>query len=129
AAGLRQTGGLGDHPAEQLAEYLRAGREALGAMPTRDCLVLERFFDDSGGQQLVLHSPFGSRLNRAFGLALRKRFCAGFGFELQAAANEDAVVLSIGPMHSFALPGVGGYLHPNTARGVLVRAMLGAPVF
>ncbi|MGE3174053.1 MAG: DEAD/DEAH box helicase [Planctomycetota bacterium] len=121
--------GLGDAAAEQLAEYLRAGRAALGAVPTPDCLVLERFFDESGGQQLVLHSPLGSRLNRAFGLALRKRFCTGFGFELQAAANEEALLISLGPMHSFALAEVWDYLHPDTARDVLVQALLPAPMF
>lgn len=121
--------GLGEAAAAQLADYLRAGTEALGACPTRDRLVLERFFDETGGQQLVLHSAFGSRINRALGLALRKRFCTGFGFELQAAANEDAVLISLGPMHSFPLDDVWSYLHPNTAVDVLVQAMLPAPMF
>ncbi len=121
--------GLGPAAAEQLAAYLRAGRDALGAMPSRDCLVLERFFDETGGQQLVLHCPFGSRINRAFGLALRKRFCVGFGQELQAAANEDALLISLGPIHSFPLADVFEFLHPNTARDVLVQAMLPAPMF
>ncbi len=121
--------GLPPAAAEQLAEYLRAGRDALGAMPSHDQLVLERFFDETGGQQLVLHSPFGSRVNRAFGLALRKRFCVGFGQELQAAANEEALLISLAPKHSFALADVWTFLHPNTARGVLIQAMLPAPMF
>ncbi len=129
AAWLQRECGLGDSAAQQLAEYLQNGRTALGAMPGPDCLVLERFFDESGGQQLVLHCPFGSRLNRAFGLALRKRFCTGFGFELQAAATEEAILISLGPMHSFPLADVFEYLHPNTAREVLVQALLPAPMF
>ena len=129
AAWLQSECGLSPAAAEQLAEYLRSGAAALGAMPTRDQLVLERFFDETGGQQLVLHSPFGSRINRAFGLALRKRFCVGFGQELQAAANEEALLISLGPMHSFALADVWSYLHPDTATDVLVQAMLPAPMF
>ena len=88
---------------------------ALGALPTQDTLVLERFFDESGGMQLVLHAPFGSRINKAWGLALRKRFCRQFNFELQAAATEDALLLSLGPQHSFPLADVFRYLHPATA--------------
>ena len=91
--------------------------------------MLERFFDESGGMQLVLHSPFGSRINKAWGLALRKRFCRQFNFELQAAATEDALLLSLGPQHSFPLSDVFRYLHPATAREVLVQAFLDAPVF
>lgn len=121
--------GLGPAAAIQLADYLRAGALALGAMPTRHQLVLERFFDETGGQQLVLHAPFGSRINRAFGLALRKRFCVGFGFELQAAANEEALLISLGPMHSFPLGDVWHFLHPDTAIDVLVQALLPAPIF
>jgi ATP-dependent Lhr-like helicase len=98
-------------------------------MPGRDCLVLERFFDESGGQQLIVHSAAGSRVNRALGLALRKRFCTGFGFELQAAANEEAIVISLGPMHSFELQEVFGWLHPDTARELLIQALLVAPMF
>ena len=129
-AGWLQTDcGLPTAAAEQLAEYLRSGMAALGAMPTRDQLVLERFFDETGGQQLVLHCPFGSRINRAFGLALRKRFCVGFGYELQAAANEEALLISLGPMHSFPLVDVWSFLHPNTATDVLIQAMLPAPLF
>ena len=115
--------------AEQAVAYLASGRQALGAMPTQDTLVLERFFDESGGMQLVLHAPFGSRINKAWGLALRKRFCRQFNFELQAAATEDALLLSLGPQHSFPLADVFRYLHPATARDVLVQALLDAPVF
>lgn len=113
----------------QLAEYLASAQAALGVMPTQQTLVAERFFDEGGGMQLVLHSPFGSRMNRAWGLALRKRFCRQFNFELQAAATEDAIVLSLGPTHSFPLDEVYRYLHSNTARKVLVQALLDAPMF
>ena len=113
----------------QARAYLQAGRDALGAMPSRTCVVLERFFDDSGGTQLVLHAPFGARINRALGLALRKRFCRSFGFELQAAADEDSILLSLGPMHAFELEEVFTYLHPDTAENVLVQALLAAPMF
>ena len=115
--------------AEQAVAYLADGRRALGVLPTQDTLVLERFFDESGGMQLVLHAPFGSRINKAWGLALRKRFCRQFNFELQAAATEDALLLSLGPQHSFPLADVFRYLHPATARDVLVQAFLDAPVF
>ena len=114
---------------DEILEYLTASRRILGVLPTQETLVLERFFDESGGMQLVLHAPFGSRINRAWGLALRKRFCRQFDFELQAAATEDAVLLSLGPQHSFPLADVFRYLHPNTARDVLVQAFLDAPVF
>jgi len=115
--------------AAQIAEYVLAGRQALGAVPTQTRVILERFFDESGGMQLVVHAPFGSRINKAWGLALRKRFCVGFGFELQAAANEEAIVLSLGPQHSFELKEVFDYLHPNTAREVLMQAVLDSPMF
>ena len=115
--------------AEQIVVYLADSRRALGVLPTQDTLVLERFFDESGGMQLVLHAPFGSRINKAWGLALRKRFCRQFNFELQAAATEDALLLSLGPQHSFPLADVFHYLHSATARDVLVQAFLDAPVF
>ena len=115
--------------ATQIAEYTEAGRQALGAVPTPRRVILERFFDESGGMQLVVHAPFGSRINRAWGLALRKRFCVGFGFELQAAANEEAIILSLGPQHSFDLKDVFEFLHPASARDVLIQAILGAPLF
>jgi ATP-dependent Lhr-like helicase len=121
--------GMSRDAAEQAVEYLAEATRALGAMPTQDTLVLERFFDESGGMQLVLHAPFGSRINKAWGLALRKRFCRQFNFELQAAATEDALLLSLGPQHSFPLADVFRYLHPATARDVLVQAFLDAPVF
>jgi ATP-dependent Lhr-like helicase len=128
-AWLRSECGRAAAPALPLAEFLAAGRAALGTTPTRGRLVLERFFDEGGGTQLVLHAPFGSRINRALGLALRKRFCRGFGFELQAAANDDAILLSLGPMHAFPLEDVFEYLHPRTARDLLVQALLAAPMF
>ena len=121
--------GLGTAAAIQIADYVMAGATALGAVPTQRRVILERFFDESGGTQLVVHAPFGSRINRAWGLALRKKFCVGFGFELQAAANEEAIVLSLGPQHSFPLEEVYDYLHPNSARDVLVQALLPAPMF
>ncbi len=125
------TGVIGIPPeaARQLSAYLSAGREDLGAVPTQRRVVIERFFDESGGMQLVLHAPFGGRINRAWGLALRKRFCRSFGFELQAASNEEAIVLSLGPQHSFALEEVFDYLHPRTVRDVLVQALLASPLF
>jgi ATP-dependent Lhr-like helicase len=121
--------GLSQGAAEQLFEYFAAGRAALGVIPTQHTLVLERFFDESGGMQLVLHAPFGSRINRAWTLALRKRFCRQFNFELQAAATEDALLLSLGPQHSFPLADVFRYLHPATLRDTLVQAVLDAPLF
>jgi ATP-dependent Lhr-like helicase len=115
--------------AVQVAEYIEAGRVTLGSVPTQERVILERFFDESGGMQLVVHAPFGSKINRAWGLALRKRFCVGFGFELQAAANEEAIVLSLGTQHSFPLEEVFDYLNPATAREVLTQAVLATPLF
>jgi ATP-dependent Lhr-like helicase len=115
--------------AAQIVDYLAAAVLALGAMPSRATLVAERFFDEAGDQHLVLHAPFGSRLNRAWGLALRKRFCRTFNFELQAAATEDAIVLSLGSTHSFPLEDVFKFLSSNTARDVLTQAVLDAPLF
>ena len=115
--------------AEQIVEYLAGAKIVLGVMPSQDNLVLERFFDDSGSMQLVLHSPFGSRLNRAWALALRKRFCRKFNFELQAAATEDAIVLSLGPTHSFPLDEVFHYLNSKTVRQLLCQALLDAPMW
>ncbi len=126
---LLDTMGLADAAARQVVEYLAATKRILGVIPTQACLVLERFFDEAGGMQLVLHAPFGSRINRAWGLALRKRFCRSFNFELQAAATEDAIVLSLGAQHSFPLDEVFQYLKPATAETLLVQAMLDAPVF
>jgi len=115
--------------AEQLVEYLAASKGVLGVIPTQQTLVVERFFDESGGMQLVIHAPFGSRINRAWGLSLRKRFCRQFNFELQAAATEDSIVLSLGETHSFALDEVARYLHSHSVRDVLVQALLDAPLF
>ncbi|NZA28525.1 DEAD/DEAH box helicase [Luteimonas sp. SJ-92] len=121
--------GLDEEAARQLAVYLASAYTALGALPTQSRIVLERFFDESGGTQLVIHTPYGSRLNRAWGLALRKRFCRKFNFELQAAATEDAIVLSLSTSHSFPLIEVAHYLHSASARDVLVQALLDAPLF
>jgi ATP-dependent helicase Lhr and Lhr-like helicase len=121
--------GLSQSGAEQITEYLTVSKIVLGVMPSQDNLVLERFFDDSGSMQLVLHAPFGSRLNRAWGLALRKRFCRKFNFELQAAATEDAIVLSLGPTHSFPLEEVFHYLNSKTVRQLLCQALLDAPMW
>ena len=115
--------------AEQLAEYLAAAHGALTCLPTQDTIVLERFFDEVGGMQLVIHSPYGSRINRAWGLALRKRFCRKFNFELQAAATEDNIILSLTTAHSFELADVSRYLHSATIRPLLIQAMLDAPMF
>ena len=121
--------GLSEDAARQIVDYLARSRAALGALPTQDTLVMERFFDESGGMQLVLHTPFGSRINRAWGLALRKRFCRTFNFELQAAATEDAIILSLSTSHSFALDEVWRYLKSTTAEAILVQALLDAPLF
>lgn len=128
-AWLRDELGLGEAAAEQLVAYLAGAKAALGVLPTQSILVFERFFDESGGTQLVIHAPFGSRINRAWGLALRKRFCRQFNFELQAAATEDAIVLSLSTSHSFPLEEVARYLHSNSAEHVLVQALLDAPLF
>src|SRR6184192_2528888 len=114
--------------AEQIADYFANTYRALGAIPSQQTLVMERFFDESGGMQLVLHSPFGNRINRAWGLALRKRFCRSFNFELQAAATDDAIVISLGTQHSFPLEEVFHYLNSKTVRDLLVQALLDAPM-
>ena len=121
--------GIARSAAEQLIEYLAAGHAALGVLPTLDTLVIERFFDEVGGMQLVIHSPYGSRLNRAWGLALRKRFCRKFNFELQAAATEDNIVLSLTRAHSFDLAEFQRYLHSASIRRLLIEALLDAPMF
>ena len=115
--------------AEQIGAYFAETFRSLGAIPSQQTLVMERFFDESGGMQLVLHSPFGSRINRAWGLALRKRFCRSFNFELQAAATDDAIVISLGTQHSFPLDEVFRYLNSKTVRDLLVQALLDAPMF
>ena len=115
--------------AQQIADYFVDTYRALGAIPSQKTLVMERFFDESGGMQLVLHSPFGNRINRAWGLALRKRFCRSFNFELQAAATDDSIVISLGTQHSFPLDEVFRYLNSKTVRDLLVQALLDAPIF
>ena len=126
---LVNTVGLPGSAANQMVDYLHAGMNALGVMPTRDTLVMERFFDEVGDMHVVIHSPYGSRLNRGWGLALRKRFCKSFNFELQAAANEDSIVISLGSVHSFPLDEVYRYLQTATVRETLIQAMLDAPMF
>jgi ATP-dependent helicase Lhr and Lhr-like helicase len=121
--------GISAAAAVQLTHYLAAARLALGALPTQQTVIFERFFDEAGGMQLVIHAPFGSRINRAWGLALRKRFCRSFNFELQAAATEDCIVLSLTTAHSFELADVARYLHANTVRPLLVQALCAAPMF
>ena len=128
-AWLAREAGILPPAAEQIAEYLAASHAALGCLPTQDTIVLERFFDEAGGMQLVIHSPFGSRINRAWGLALRKRFCRKFNFELQAAATEDNIVLSLTTAHSFELGEAARYLHSASVRTVLIQALLDAPMF
>ncbi len=128
-AWLIQTAGIGPAAADQLVDYLCAAHAALGCLPTMDTVVLERFFDEAGGMQLLLHAPFGARINRAWGLALRKRFCRQFNFELQAAATEDALILSLTTAHSFDLADIAHYLHSNTALHILTQALCAAPMF
>lgn len=113
----------------QLVDYLGTTRAALGVIPSQHHIVFERFFDETGDMHFVIHAPFGSRVNRAWGLALRKRFCRRFNFELQAAANEDNLVLSLGPTHSFPLDEPAGYLKSETVEQVLIQALLDAPMF
>ncbi len=126
---LQKECGLDRRGAEQAALYVQAGKSALGVMPSQDCIVAERFFDEAGGMQLVIHSPFGSRLNKAWGLALRKRFCRSFNFELQAAATENGIVLSLSDQHSFPLDSVFSFLDSGTVQDVLVQALLASPLF
>ena len=115
--------------AAQVDEYIRAQRDALGLVPTVDDVIFERFFDEAGGMQLVVHAPFGARVNRAFGLALRKRFCVNFDFELQAAATDDAIVLSIGASQSFPLSDAFGFVRSAQLDTTLKQAILAAPMF
>lgn len=121
--------GIETAAAGQLVDYLLAAKTALGELPTRRTIIFERFFDATGGMQFVIHAPFGSRVNRAWGLALRKRFCRKFDFELQAAATEDSIILSLSTSHSFPLEEVAQYLNARTVRDVLIQAMLDAPMF
>ena len=126
---LKSQCGLDEAGAKQAADYVRAGAAELGVLPTQACVVAERFFDESGGMQLILHAPFGSRITRAWGLALRKRFCRNFNFELQAAATDNGLVLSLTEQHSFPLELVFAFLKSGTVEDVLSQALLAAPMF
>ncbi|MBW3626091.1 MAG: DEAD/DEAH box helicase [Actinobacteria bacterium] len=128
-AWLAEAGALDDAAVDQIVDYVGAGVAVLGVAPSTSDVVFERFFDEVDGMHLVVHAPYGSRVNRALGLALRKRFCRSFDFELQAAANDDAVVLSLGPHHSFPLADVPHFLKPATVRRVLEQAILDSPMF
>ncbi len=121
--------GLDSSGAEQAIEYLVSGRALLNAVPTQSTIIAERFFDESGGMQLVIHAPFGGRINKAWGLALRKRFCRSFNFELQAAATDNGLNISLSEQHSFPLADVFHFLHPNSLRSVLEQAVLTSPLF
>jgi ATP-dependent helicase Lhr and Lhr-like helicase len=121
--------GIDKPAADTIVSYLRAGLAALGALPTMNAIILERFFDEAGGMQLIGHAPFGARVNRAFGLALRKRFCVTFDFELQAAASDNAILLSLGPQHSFPLDRVPKFLASKTVEQVVRQAVLTSPLF
>jgi ATP-dependent Lhr-like helicase len=113
----------------QLVEYLATTKAVFGVIPSQKTIVFERFFDETGDMHFVIHAPFGSRVNKAWGLALRKRFCRRFNFELQAAANEDNLILSLGPTHSFPLEEPSRYLAADTVEHVLIQALLDAPMF
>ncbi|HEY6944628.1 MAG TPA: helicase-related protein, partial [Candidatus Acidoferrum sp.] len=121
--------GLDQAGAEQAVEYVVAGRAVLGAVPTQTTAIAERFFDESGGMQLIIHAPFGARINKAWGLALRKRFCRSFNFELQAAGTDNGLNISLSEQHSFPLADVFHFLHPNSLRSVLEQAVLTSPLF
>jgi ATP-dependent Lhr-like helicase len=121
--------GLDRRGAEQASIYVRAGQAALGALPTDRRIVAERFFDEGGGMQLVIHAPFGARINRAWGLALRKKFCRSFNFELQAAATDNGINISLGEQHSFPLEAVFEFLRPETVEDTLTKALITAPMF
>jgi ATP-dependent Lhr-like helicase len=126
---LEDRGALSRAGAEQAVDYVEAGRQSLGVVPTKKTVVVERFFDEAGGMQLVIHAPFGSRINRAWGLALRKRFCRSFNLELQAAATDDGIVISLSEQHAFPLDIVPSFVRPKTLDHVLTQALLGAPMF
>lgn len=128
-AWLKKECGLDQRGAEQAVAYVASGVAVLGAVPTQETVIAERFFDESGGMQLVIHAPFGGCLNRAWGLALRKRFCVTFDFELQAAATDEGVVISLGERHSFPLESVFGFVRSESVREVLTQAILAAPMF
>jgi ATP-dependent helicase Lhr and Lhr-like helicase len=129
AAWLKQECGVCDGGAEQMIGYIAAGRAALGAVPSLTTIVAERFFDEGGGMQLILHAPFGGRVNKAWGLALRKRFCRGFNFELQAAATDNGLCISLAEQHSFPLSDVFQFLTLQTVQELLEQAALDSPIF
>lgn len=129
AANTEEAIGLDDTARKQAVAYIRAGIAVLGALPASDTIVAERFFDEAGGMQLILHSPFGARINRAWGLALRKRFCRTFNFELQAAATDNGIVISLAEQHSFPLELVFSFVRPETLEDTLVQALLASPLF
>ncbi len=129
AAWLQQECGICSSAAHQLIAYIVAGRAVLGAVPSKTTIIAERFFDEGGGQQLILHAPFGGRINKAWGLALRKRFCRGFNFELQAAATDNGINISLAEQHSFPLADVFHFLTEHTAKELLEQAAIAAPVF
>ncbi|HEY6037088.1 MAG TPA: DEAD/DEAH box helicase, partial [Kofleriaceae bacterium] len=129
AAWLAQETSMPLRAAQQMVAYLAASRAALGGLPRRDLIIAERFFDEGGGMQLVLHSPLGGRINRAWGLALRKKFCVSFDFELQAAATDDGIVISLGQPHSFPLDTVFGFVPSHQTKDVLIQALLDRPMF
>jgi ATP-dependent Lhr-like helicase len=126
---LTEESGLSLPAARQAMAYIAEGKRVLGSVPTAHQVVAERFFDESGGMQLVLHAPYGGRINRAWGFALRKRFCRTFDFELQASAGDDGINLSLGPQHSFPLEDIFSFLKSRNAEEALVQAVLAAPLF
>jgi ATP-dependent helicase Lhr and Lhr-like helicase len=129
-ARVQEVSGVDAVAAALVVDYLRAGRDGLGGvLPTHDDIVFERFFDESGGMQLIVHAPLGARVNRALGLGLRKKFCLTFDFELQAAASNDAVLLSLGPQHSFPLEDVPAFLRSHNAQDAVSQAVLRSPMF
>jgi ATP-dependent Lhr-like helicase len=126
---LKEECGLDDSGAEQTIEYILQGRAVLGAVPTQTTVIAERFFDEGGGMQLVIHAPFGGRINKAWGLALRKRFCVGFNFELQAAATDNGLNIALAEQHSFPLADVFNFLQAATVQPILEQAALDSPIF
>jgi ATP-dependent helicase Lhr and Lhr-like helicase len=126
---LKEECGLDDSGAEQAIEYILQGRAVLGAVPAQTTVIAERFFDEAGGMQLVIHAPFGGRINKAWGLALRKRFCVGFNFELQAAATDNGLNIALAEQHSFPLKDVFNFLNAATVQPILEQAVLDSPIF
>src|SRR5207253_8663128 len=123
-AWLKEECGLDDSGAEQMAEYILQGRAVLGAVPTKNTIIAERFCDEGGGMQLVIHAPLGGRINKAWGLSLRKRFCRSFNFELQAAATENGLNIALAEQHSFPLADVFEFLREESVQEVLEQAAL-----